>query len=56
MSIKYIIQSIKDELGSYQVFVDFRISDDGVKIIARNYADELMAKRELSKRNIPILM
>lgn len=52
MSIKSIIQSIKDELGSHQIIVDLKITGEGVEIISKSYADALMATKEMKRRNI----
>lgn len=55
MTLKAILTAIRDDLGSQQIHVRFEELRDGIRIHAEDEASRLIAKRELSKRSLPVI-
>lgn len=53
MSLKHILDCIRDDLDSHQIVVDFRITPEGVEVTG-DYASVLLAKKELRQHAIKI--
>jgi hypothetical protein len=54
-SFRRRLNLVKDELDSHQINVELTPTSEGVRIKANNYADRLLAKRELERQHITVL-
>lgn len=51
-SLRRQLNEIRDDLDSRQIVVDFKITEQGVKIEARDYASLLIARHELNRHGV----